>query len=211
MGKQILQRELKQIALTRLEDAARTIDDFKVVTKHWNTNDKSRMRKERRHEIGRPNEEMLHWDKAGASDEKGRLRSTFGVIIPPPLVHPHWRQLIKGDFLDTIYDNAGDMWQLVEDEDIADQLKALTDKQKDVVFLRAVRQCTAEQVACYRDKTDRAVRKLYVAALEKIRDKIAPIIQQQIAANAYNATYAKRQFIEWYESEIKALGNPKSK
>jgi len=72
------------------------------------------------------------------------------------------------------------MWQLVEDMDISVCLKDLTERQKVVVFLSAVRQCTPQQIACYQDKTDRAVRKLLTAAIRRIRDKLSPIIQEQI-------------------------------
>lgn len=110
MGKELLKREVKVIALTRMEDSARTVSDFKAVVKQWNHLDRNRERRERDHEISRPNEIMLHWDKEKADDEKGGLRSTFGAVIPPPLVHPYWRQLIQGDFIDTIYNNAFEMW-----------------------------------------------------------------------------------------------------
>ena len=126
MAKEPLKREVKRAALTRMEDSARTVSDFKAVIKQWDHLDDNRERRERNHEIGRPNEEMLHWDKENENDEKGKLRSTFGAVIPPPLVHPHWRQLIKGDFIDTIYDKAGEMWQLVDDTDISVLLKDLT-------------------------------------------------------------------------------------
>ena len=209
MGKPLLVRETKQIALTRMEDAARTVEDFKAVVKQWNHLDDNRERRERNHEIGRPNEEMLHWDKVNANDEKGKLRSVFGAIIPRPLEHPWWRQLIQGDFIDTIYDNAEDTWQLVEDADISVRLKDLTKRQKVVVFLSAVRQCTPQQIACYQDKTDRGVRKLLTAALERIREKLAPIIQEQIKADFYGMTWAKRQFLEWYDNEKIALDKDK--
>jgi hypothetical protein len=39
----------------------------------------------------------------------------------------------------------------------------------EAVFLRFVRLCTTEQIGCCTDKTDRAVRKLLAAALERIR------------------------------------------
>ena len=96
--KKLLKRETERIALTRMEDSARTPADFKAVVKQWNHLDQNRERRERYNEVSRPNEGMLHWDKVNASDEKGRMRSTFGAVIPPPLVHPYWRQLIKGDF-----------------------------------------------------------------------------------------------------------------
>ena len=47
MGRELLAREAKAIALTRMEDAARTEDDFKAVIKQWNHNDENRERRER--------------------------------------------------------------------------------------------------------------------------------------------------------------------
>ena len=47
MGRELLVREIKAAALARMEDAARTEDDFKKVITQWNHNDKNRERKER--------------------------------------------------------------------------------------------------------------------------------------------------------------------
>lgn len=217
MNKKLLAREVKAIALTRLEDAARTTADFREVQRQWNIRDKSRMRKEQRHEIGRPNEIMLHWDKDNASDEKGILKSEFHAVVPRPLEHHFWRQLILGDFIDTIYDNADEIWQLVTDKSISSILKDLTKKQKEVLFARIVRLCPAEQVACCFDKTDRAVRKLLVATLEKTREELALIIRRQAETKAPSFTLRKKRFIEWYEnpncdldSKIIALDKDKS-
>ena len=188
MGKKQLVREAKRAALTRMEDAARSPDDFKAVTKQWDHLDDNRERRERDHEVKR-NEEII------------RLDYSDGLIFPIPFLHQAWRGAINGDFLDVIYDNAGEMWQLVEDGIVSSEIKTLTDRQKDVIFLSAVRFCTPQQVACYRDKTDRAVRKLLTAALDNIRDKLAPIIREQIQAGAPEMTLAKRQFLEWYDEE----------
>jgi DNA-directed RNA polymerase specialized sigma24 family protein len=116
---------------------------------------------------------MLHWDKQDTDDRKGKMRSTFGVVIPIPLQHPYWRQLMRGDFLDTIFDNPDEMWKVVSNQEISAKLRALTAKQKEVIFLSAVRKCTPQQIACYKDITDRAVRKLLAATLERLRKKIA--------------------------------------
>ena len=210
MEKKLLVREVKALALARLEDAARTVSDFREVQKHWDNRDKNQRKRVDRHEISRPNETMLHWDKVNESDRKGKLRERFNVVIPIPVNHPYWRQLIRGDFLDTIFDNADEMWKLVADRLISEQLKVLTKKQKDVVFLSAVRQCTPQQIACYQDKTDRGIRKLLTAALERIREDIAPIIREQIAKDAPSATYAKRKFLEWYENPNRALDSEKN-
>jgi len=201
MGRELLVREAKAIALTRIEDAARTEDDFKAVIKQWNHNDRNRERRERDHEIGRPNEDMLHWDRLNENDEKGRMKTELDVVIPRPLENMWWRQQLRGDFLDTIYDNVIEMWQLIEDWDIASLVKNLTNKQKDVLFLSAVRLCSSAQIACYHDKTDRAVRKLLASALESIRSKLAPLIQEQIDNEYPSMTIAKREFMAWYETK----------
>jgi RNA polymerase sigma factor (sigma-70 family) len=178
MEKELLVREVKQIALTRMEDSARTVSDFRNVQKQWDAGDNNRLRNARRHEISRPNEEMLHWDKPKSDDRKGKLRSRFGLVIPIPLNHPYWRQLIRGDFLDTIFDNPEEMWKVVANKEISKKLKKLTTKQKEVIFLSAVRQCTPQQIACYKNITDRAVRKLLTATLEKLRKKTAPTLDK---------------------------------
>ena len=33
-----------------------------------------------------------------------------GAIIPPPLRVEYWRELMRGDFISTIYDNAAEIW-----------------------------------------------------------------------------------------------------
>jgi len=201
MGRELLACEAKAAALVRMEDAARTENDFKAIVKQWNHLDENRERRERNHEIGRPNEEILHWDRPGENDKKGRMRIELDVVIPSPLEHHWWRQLMRGDFIDTIYDNAFEMWQLIEDGDISSIVKRLTNKQKEVLFVRAVRLCTAAQIAYCYDKTDRAVRKLLAAALDSIRDKLAPLIREQIETEYPQMTLAKREFLAWYDKE----------
>jgi DNA-directed RNA polymerase specialized sigma24 family protein len=188
-----------------MEAAARTAEDFQAVVKQWNHLDKNRERRERYHEIGRPNAEMLHWDKANANDEKGKLKAVDVVIPSPPLGSMWWRSQMCGDFLDTIYDNAIEMWQLIEDWDIAALVKSLTHKQREVLFLSAVRLCTTAHIACCRDKTDRAVRKLIAAALDSVRDKLAPLIREQIETEYPQMTFAKREFLTWYDKEKAAV------
>lgn len=187
-----LVRDLKRAALTRMEDAARTSADFRAIQKQWDKLDENRERRERYHEVKR-NEQTLLSGYSG------------GHVFPIPISHPSWREAMRGDFHDLIYDNAEDLWQLVEDLEIARLLKALKSKQKDVLFLSAVRASTPQQIACYRDKTDRAVRKLLTATLVGLREKLAPIIREQIEIDSPDMTFAKRQFLERYDN--KALDN----
>ena len=64
-----------------------------------------------------------------------------------------------------------------------------------------MRLCTAVQIAVCHDKTDRAVRKLLAAALDSIRDKLAPLIREQMDAKHPQMTLAKREFLDWYNTE----------
>jgi hypothetical protein len=66
---------------------------------------------------------------------------------------------MKGDFISYIYDNAEEMWQIIGDWSVGRLLRdALTAKQKEALFLSAARLATTEQIGCYTDKSDRAVR-----------------------------------------------------
>ena len=209
MGRKQLVRDTKREALARMEDAARTVDDFEAVEAQWDKLNENRERKERYHEVGRSDEELLHWDRINENDEKGKMKEGLDTVVPRPLDHPWWRQLMRGDFIDTIYDTAVEMWQLIGDRDIAFLVKTLTDRQKAVLFSRAVRLCTAAQIACCHDKTDRAVRKLLAAALDSIWNRLASLIREQIEAEFSKMTLAKREFLVWYDKE-KALDSGKS-
>jgi len=117
--------------------------------------------------------------------------------------------MMKGDFLAMIYDNAEDISQLTEDWDVFIELENLTDKQKEVLFLTAVRMCTPQQIACYKDQTDRAVRKLLATTFASMRPYLAEVIRWQIQAGEPDVTFAKRQFLEWHDGQKISLDNGK--
>ena len=49
----LLQRDLRRMALNRMEDAARTYEDFQEIVRVWDRLDANRERKERYHTISR--------------------------------------------------------------------------------------------------------------------------------------------------------------
>ena len=198
MKRKKLKREVAREALARTEDADRTVEDFQGVLKTWDHLDENRERRERDHEKQRDEKTL----EVGYRD---------GIIFPIPISHPAWREALKGDFLSMIFDNALEMWQLIEDADIAPLVHNLTDKQKEVLFLSAVRLCASAQIACYKERTDRAVRKLLAAILASIRGKLAPLIREQIKEDAPGMTLAKREFLEWYDEQKAALDSGKGK
>jgi len=200
-----LKRDLRREALLRMEEAARSVEDFYVVMDEWNLLDENRERKERKYEVQRP-EDVLIINYTDDNETDGLLtdnalnnKYSDGMIFPTPYSHLTWREARHGDFLSMIFDSAEEMWQIIEDWDIALPVKSLTYKQANILFLIAVRQCTPQHIACYYDKTDRAVRKLLAATLESIRSKIAPRIRAQIESGYPQMTLEKRIFIEWYD------------
>ena len=131
-----------------------------------------------------------------------------GAIIPPPLSHPYWRELMRGDFINYIFDNALETWHIFGDWQVGRLYRdELTAKQKETFFQRAVRLATTEQIGCYTDKTDRAVRKLLAVALENIRKPLAVLIQNRLD-DELPVTLEKRRFLDWYGQQGKKKETP---
>jgi DNA-directed RNA polymerase specialized sigma24 family protein len=177
-----------------MESAARTAEDFQAVVEQWNHLDSNRERRERDHEVRR-NQETI------------RLGYTDGKIFPVPFSHLAWREARKGDFIEMIHDNAEEIWQFIEDWDVFIELENLSARQKEVLFLTAVRLCTPQQIACCKGQTDRAVRKLLATALDSIRGYLAPVIRWQIRTGEPGVTLERRQFLEWYAGQKIVLDN----
>lgn len=137
-----LKRELEQEALARLEDSARTEEEFVNVVTWWNRLDANRERKERYHEIGR-SDVPLEW---GMSPDE--------LVIPAPIRHVFWKQILKGDFLDAIYDCPYEMHELVTDVDISKAIFALKDVQKELLYQLAINGYFCQLIAAFREQAE---------------------------------------------------------
>jgi len=92
-----LSRAAKREALARIEDAARTQADFENVAQEWDKLDANRERRKRYYEL--PFSSVS--EKSSELDERTYYSDT---VIPPPLRHRLWRQLMSGFFIDYIFD-----------------------------------------------------------------------------------------------------------
>ena len=236
MLRNTLKRHARADELRRVENAARTVDEYQEVVVMYDKLDANRERRERYHEIrqaeytvqyagskqsgykltftetGRDDKVSEDGQEAGLTapaqaDEPKKYQKKEssknhvydeGAIIPPPLCHPYWKELMRGDFISYIFDDALEVWQIFGDGQVSRQYRyKLTDKQKEALFLSAVRLATTEQIGCYTDKSDRAVRRLLADALENIREPLAVLIQNRIDGEL-PVTLEKRRFLEWY-------------
>ncbi|GHV42597.1 hypothetical protein FACS189490_11900 [Clostridia bacterium] len=175
-------------SLRRIENGARTTGEFAELTEWYDKLDGNRERREREYELLKPTRDVFVKDY------------TNGAIIPPPLALPYWRELMHGDFLSTIYDNANEIWQVFGDWDVGRLVKSLSDKQRDVLFRSAVRQCSALTIAECTGKTKRGVNKLLAVELDIIRIVIADSVRYRLEKNL-SVTLEKLRFYMWYTAD----------
>lgn len=162
MAKKKLKRELEREALARIEDAARTPEDFQNVTKWWDRLDANRERRERDHEIGRDeNEESPGWEVPPT-----------GSVFPRLYINPFRRLAMRGDFLDIIFNCPYEMHELVEDADLSELIQKLSENHKEVLFYSAVHLYDSARIAALRGQSDRNIRKVRALLLSNLRRKL---------------------------------------
>ena len=186
-----LNREIEREALARMEDAARTEADFQNVMAEWDRLDANRERRERWHEKSRTEQTLA----LGYND---------GEILPNPAVHVFWRQLMRGDFVDVIFDCPYEMHELVEDIDISALLRDLSENHREIMYFSAIRLYSSARLAALRKQTDRNIRKTRLSILKKIYKQLIPCLVQRVE-NGLPVTLAQLDFLKTY----KALDNTK--
>ena len=158
-----LKRDLEREALTRLEEAARTEEDFREIVKKWNHLDENRERRERYHEVLRGNKTPpLEFNMI-----------PDGFAFPASLNGVLARQNRKGDFLDTIHYCPYEVQELVADDYVYSALRNLPDDRKQLLFLRAVEYMSSVRIAQIRGQSDRNVRKIWATLKKKLRKSCA--------------------------------------
>lgn len=162
IGKKRLKREMEREALKRLEDAARTTEDFESIVTWWNRLDDNRERRERYHEISRGGNK-LPLDFGAAEN---------GILFPDGLNNMLTKQIRKGEFWDAIYFCPCEIHELVTEAFLSHVLQSLPDERKNLLFLLAVLQCSVRQIAQLWSQTDRGVRKARSILFQKLYQEI---------------------------------------
>ena len=160
-GQKRLKRELRAEALTRLEEAARTVDDFKNVTDWWDRLDENRERKERYHEVSRGDNVPLDYNAA-----------EDGQFFPRNLSKSIWKQIQKGDFIDAVYNCPYELHELVTEQYTSKVLKDLSEDNKEILYYIALWQYSTTKIAAIRGQTDRNIRKVRNTMLKRIQKKL---------------------------------------
>jgi hypothetical protein len=192
----VLKREADRIALLNQEHAARTLWDFEKLVSTYDGLDENRERRERYNEKRRPPSYLL-------------LGYTNGAIIPVPLGHRHWRQLLSGNFLDVIYDCPYDIQELITGRVVYELLRRLKDEQKEVLYYWDIMGWTPQKIAAFRKQTDRNILKVYAVMIESLRYKLYMWLLPRFRAKL-PLSDSQQRFME-NNSEKYGEGKPKRK
>jgi len=182
--KNILMREAKLEALARIEERARTVEDFKKLSKEvWDELDANRERRKRYYVSDL--EDMTIED----------VEVTDGAVVPQPLNHMWWRQMMRGDFLDAIFNCPYDLHELTSSRSISEPVKALSENQKEILFFRAIWQWSPQKIAAMRNQSDRNIRKVYDTLIESLQKKLYERLLPRYDAGL-PLTLAQREFVK---------------
>lgn len=183
-----LKRELREEAMRRMEDAARTTAEFKQMVAMWDKLDRNRERKERYHEILRGDTPMGYG-----------VKNTYDALIFPEWKNtPLERQLSHGNFLDWLSDCPYEMHDLTSKNYIRKTVMEMKDDHKALLYFLGLKLLSPQEVAVLRGQTDRNIRKVRDVAIRKIQKKLYAALRRMIE-NGYDATLQERRFMARYE------------
>jgi hypothetical protein len=189
-GRKLLQRELREEALRRFEESARTAQDFKNIHATWDKLDANRERRERYHELLR-----------------GDVPIDYQVDYLTATIIPHWRndpmerQLQRGYFLDYFYDCPYEMYDLASKEYLRQIIKGLKEDHKEIFYFLFLRQFSPQYLALMRGQTDRNIRKVRDTVLRKIHKKMYKQLTQMQTHGYIPGAREARFLQEWHPDE----------
>lgn len=137
----------------------------------WDRLDANADRRYRYHVTGR-SDVPLEWSAAPGQ-----------VIVPEPIYHVFWQQIIKGDFLDAVFDCPFEMHKLIENDYIANAVFELKHIHKEALYYSAIRQYSNQKIAHIRSQTDRNILKAKNTILKKLRKKLYVSLRQRQQMN----------------------------
>ena len=179
----MLHREARALAIRRIEESARTEEDFKEIIRWWDRLDANRERKERDHETGR-SAVPLEW---GAYELYLSDSPSYDMILR--------RLMLAGDFLDIIFDHPETVHELVTDADLSKILKELKPHLKNMLYYLFLRDYSTAEYAESIGQTDRNIRGIRETALKKIRRLYGGILTYR-KENRLPMTIDEKYFLE---------------
>ena len=179
----MLHREARALALRRIEESARTENDFQKAIEWWDTLDENRERRERDHEIG-CSTVPLEW---GADELYLSDRPSYDMVLKT--------LLLAGDFLDLIFDSPETIHELVTDADLSEILEELKPHLKNMLYYLFLRDYSATEYTESIGQSDRNIRGIRETALKRIRKLYGGILTYR-KENSLPMTLDEKYFLE---------------
>ena len=179
----MLHREARAIAIRRIEESARTEEDFENVLYWWDKLDANRERKERNHEIGR-SDVPLEW---GADEMYLSGKPSYDMVLR--------KLLLAGEFIDIIFDHPETIHELVTDADLSGILKDLKPHRKNIFYYLFLHDYSTTEYADSIGQSDRNIRGVRETALKKIRKLYGAILTYR-KENNLSMTLDEKYFLE---------------
>ncbi len=179
----MLHREARALALRRIEESARTEEDFREIIRWWDKLDSNRERRERDHEKGR-SDVPLEW---GAGEQYLSDRLSYDTVLR--------RLMLAGDFLDLIFDRPETLHELVTDADLSEILKELKPHLKNMLYYLFLQDYSASEYAEIIRQSDRNIRGIRETALKKVRKLYGNILTYR-KENSLWMTLDEKYFLE---------------
>ena len=183
-----LKRDIRAEALERLEQAARTPEDFEEVIEWWDRLDRNRERRERYREISRSNDFPIETGAALGTNFATNLYIT--------------KQICKGEFLEVIFDSPQELQEHISEKYLFEIIRDLKPEHKELLYMKAIQRLDNKQIARIRGQTDRNIRERWTVLLNKLHKKIYTYLTSEEAAQHHNFTITERVFVEEYELQL---------
>ena len=184
----ILMRDLRRIAQQRLEESARTQEDFIAVVALWDKLDVNRERRERYHEVSRGNVPLEY---EAAPD---------GLIFPALHDPMQFRAIQSGNLEDVVFDCPFEMHHLISDPDVAEAIAALKDEQKEILFYSGLHLLSTAAIGRIRCQTQRNIRKVRATMIRKLQSRLLLTLTQR-AKSGLPLTTTERTFLEAHDEK----------
>lgn len=152
-----LQKDTRREAIAIIEDAARTVSQFEDVIIIWDKIDSieaDRIRKQ---------------EQVNMTALRDYKLPEHEVMLPQPIDRVYYRQELKGEFLDTIFDCPHEIHEMTAHKQIHELTAELDEIHKELLYHWAIRFWSPQQIAEFRGQTDRNVRKVYNKMIDGIR------------------------------------------
>ena len=188
-GKKRLNREMRRTALTRLEEAARSKQDFDDVIAWWDRLDENRERRERDHETIRGDVPLEY----GVAQE--------GRIFPAFLCSRFWRELCSGHFLNIIFDCPYEMHELVANDFLSKMIFELKEDHKELLYYKIFRRYSSAELGAVLGQSDRNIRKKWARLLKRLQEELFRHIAEKEDCGQ-SLTLQEKTFLEEYRKSV---------